>query len=30
VPVTIQPDNGVHRLGEAISVTFTTEVEDLL
>jgi hypothetical protein len=26
VPVAIQPDNGVHRIGEAISVTFTTEV----
>jgi hypothetical protein len=26
VPVSIQPVNGVHRLGDAISVTFATEV----
>jgi hypothetical protein len=26
VPMTIYPDNGVHRVGEAIFVSFTTEV----
>ena len=30
VPVQVQPDNGVHRLGEAIFVKFTTDVCALL